>query len=415
MSLDRVFEDAVNSKQVPGISALALDKDGKILYRGCFGTTNTNNPHASKISPDTSFLIWSCTKLVTCVAALQLLEQGKLSLDDPVEKHVPEIKEIKILDGFDSDGKPKYRDPKVTMTVRHLMTHTAGFTYDFFDEGTLKHRLALGQTPATILATGGWHEFTTPLLHEPGERYTYGINIDWLGFCIEAISGMRLEEYIKENILHPLGMNDSGSHLRPDQIDKFMVVHMKDQQGNITPNLDIKSPDKPDKFGGGHYLTATIDDYGKFLLTILNNGTHPGSKTQILKEETVSKYIFTDHLHDICSSDGVGIASSALPPATRNGEFLPGIKKTWSCGLLINEEDTKYGRKRGSGMWAGLGNDYYWMDRESGKLGVVFSNVLPFLDESISDCFDALEKSVYGHKLTNETEGKNYKVEPWIA
>lgn len=142
------FEAVAEARKVPGIAAIALDRSGDVLFKGVFGTTNNDDSSAAALTPTTPIIIWSCTKLVTSVAALQLLEQGKLALDDPVEGYVPQIKEIQVLEGFKDDGSPILRAPKTKATILMLMTHTAGFTYDFF--GSKHLRLAQLRQTATV-------------------------------------------------------------------------------------------------------------------------------------------------------------------------------------------------------------------------------------------------------------------------
>ena len=393
--LDQIFKAASKAKKIPGVGALVLDKSGDVLFKGTYGSTSLDDPAAPSLTSRTPIMIWSCTKLVTSVAALQLVEQGKLHLDDLVEKYVPNIANIQVLEGFTPDGQPIFRPPKTKATVLMLMTHTAGFTYDLFDKDTFKWRNQAGQGQSEYVAVGSMQNFESPLAFDPGTRYEYGVNTDWLGFVVEAISGMPLNAYIEENILKPLGMNDSGSHVKEGASQLF--IHFRGEDGGLTAAPSIGCATAPERFGGGHYMYSTVDDYSTFLLTILNSGTNPHSKAQILKKETVEEYLFKDQIHKICSNDGVGVVTTANPVLSSEGEFLPGLEKGWSCGLMLNLEESPKGRKAGSGQWAGLGNLYYWLDPKDGKLGLVMSGVLPFLDREILHLFDALERAVYGH------------------
>lgn len=397
--LNSQFKTAVDAKKVPGVGAVALDKSGKVLYKGTFGTTNINNPSAPQLTDTTPIIIWSCTKIFTTVAALQLLEQGKLKLDDLVEKYVPKIKKMQVLEGFDEQGEPKYRAPKTKATVLMLMTHTAGFAYDFFDEASLRWRIWSKRQPATYIATGEYADVENPLIYDPGERFNYGCNTDWLGFVIESISGLKLDQYIQENILHPLHLKNTGAHHHNAQ---KLDIHFRGDNGtlNANPSLDLNA--SPEFHGGGHYLSSTLDDFSQFLLTLLNNGQHPVSKTRILQDETVKEYLFTDQIHKICSNTGIGDVKSYIQQVSVNGELLPGLRKGWSCGLMLNPEGSLKGRSPGSGFWAGLGNLYYWIDPVEGKLGLVMSQVLPFMDPPILNLFDALERAVYGYEGSKE-------------
>lgn len=403
--LDSIFQAPVKAKKVPGVAAIALGKSGDVIFKGTYGTTNLDDPAAPSLTSTTPLMIWSCTKLVTSVAALQLVEQGKLHLDDPVEKHVPSIAQIQVLEGFKPDGQPILRAPKTKATILNLMTHTAGFTYDSFNKDTFQWRKQVGQNPNELVTVGSMQCFESPLAFDPGTRYEYGVNTDWLGFVVEAISGMPLNAYIEKNILKPLGMNDSGSHAASQ-----MVIHLRGEDGALVAAPPIVCAPAPERFGGGHYLYSTLDDYSAFLLTILNNGTHPSSKVEILKEETVEEYLFKDQTHKICSNKGVGVITTTDPAGSSEGEFLPGLEKGWSCGFMFNFEASPKGRSAGSGQWAGMGNLYYWLDPKAGKLGLVMSGILPFMDKEILQLFDELERAVYGHESASDAGNANFCV-----
>lgn len=404
--LNSQFQAAVNAKKVPGVGAIALDKSGRVLYKGTFGTTNINDPSAPKLTDTTPIIIWSCTKIFTTVAALQLMEQGKFKLDDLVEKYVPRIKKMQVLEGFDELGEPIYRDPKTKATILMLMTHTAGFAYDFFDEDSLRWRIWSKRQPATYMATGEYADVENPLIFDPGERFNYGCNTDWLGFVIESISGLKLDQYIDQNILQPLGLKDTGALHRGQKLD----IHFRGEDGMLTANPGLDLHPSPEFHGGGHYLSSTLGDFSQFLLTLLNGGQHPTSGTRILNASTVKEYLFTDQVHKICSTDGIGDVVSHIQQVSLNGELLPGLKKGWSCGLMLNPEGSLKGRTAGSGFWAGLGNLYYWIDPEAGKLGLVMSQVLPFMDPPILGLFDELERTVYGFESAkkNGEVGSNW-------
>jgi len=404
--LSKTFQAAVDAKKVPGVSAIALDKSGRVLFKSAFGTTNIDDPSAPPLTEKTPVMLWSCTKLVTTVAALQLMEQEKLQLDDLVERHVPKVQKLQVLDGWDAQGEPKYRAPTKKPTVLHLMTHTAGFSYDFFDEPSLCWRMWSGRSPAAYVTSGKYEDVENPLIFDAGERYNYGCSTDWLGLVVEAVSGMRLENYIEQNILKPLGMDDTGAELKGRKLD----VHFRGEDGKLTPRPDLKPAVNAEMYGGGHYLFSTLDDYSTFLLVILNNGKHPQSGVRILEGNTVREYLFTDQIHKICSSDGVGKFKSCIQRVSQDGEFLPGLKKGWSCGLMLNPEGSPKGRGAGSGSWAGMGNLYYWLDPKAGILGLFMTEILPFMDVEALHLFDELERAVYGHQASEKIGevGGNY-------
>jgi methyl acetate hydrolase len=411
--VEQACKAATDAKKIPGVAAIALDRSGKQLFKGAYGVTNLNDAStAEPVTSSTPFMIWSCTKIVTSVCALQLVEQGKLQLDDFVEKYVPEIANIKVIDGFNDDGSPKLREPKTKATILMLMTHTAGFAYDFFDPTTLAYHTYIKRTPANYGSGERAYFFDTPILFDPGSRYNYGINTDWLGFVVEAISGLKLNEYVQKNILDPLGMKDSGAQIKNGSFaERGALIHFRGEDGSLTANPAMAYAENPDVYGGGHFLYSTLDDFSTFLLALLNGGTEPRSGVQILKKETVSEYLFEDQIHKICSADGIGEIDTTIPMLSLKGTFLPGQKKGWSCGLMLNEGSLK-GRSAGSGSWAGLGNLYFWIDPKGGKLGLIMTGILPFMDTEVLHLFDELERAVYGHESSKEIgeAGGNYSV-----
>ena len=225
--------------------------------------------------------------------------------------------------------------------------------------------------------------FTSPLRFDPGTKYMYGVNIDWVGFIVEVVSGQKLADYVKQHILDPLGMKDSGTQASSDQ---RLLVHMKDESGTLTANPDANLSKNPEVHGGGHYLYSTLDDYAQFLVAICNGGKSPTTGAEILKPETVKKYLFTDLLPEVPNwnpgaEKDVGVLKDIPVKVLSNeGEFMGGVKKGWSAGLMVNLEENGSldggvdgkGRGKGSGAWAGLGNNYFWIDPEAGKVSLIF-------------------------------------------
>ena len=409
--LDPIFQGMVDSGRIPGAAAVALDASGKYLFNKGYGNTTAGDPNSPKVIPHTPAMIWSCTKLITCTSILQLVEQGKIKLGDPAEKYISEIGKIQRLLGFNEDGSPKLEAPKKPITILNLLTHTSGFAYDFFNQDMMQWRIAKEQPPVSYVTVSSMVEYETPLVFEPGERWEYGVNQDWLGMIIQKVTGLRLDEYVDNNIVVPLGLKNTGATLSEEQSKNFFVVHAKDAEGKLTPT-PMRMVENPPVMPGGHYLYSSCDDYCQFLLALLNNGTHPLSNATILKPETVKNYLFKDMLPTVgCSGEGVGDVPSTVPQVTNTGSLLPGIDKGWSCGGLINNEDNPNGRSKGSMMWAGLGNCYFWVDPVAGKLGYVVSEILPFFDADILHLADALERAVYGKPMAKEIgeRGSNFE------
>ena len=200
--VDQVLREAVNAGGVPGVVAIGATDNG-VVYEGAFGPS---------ITADSVFWIASMTKAVTATACMQLVEEGKLQLDQPMGKLLPQLESPKVLDGFDSNGAPKLRPAKGEITLRHLLTHTAGFTYSTWSEPMTQYEKVTG-TPFVGECKNA--TFNLPLEFDPGERWQYGINIDWVGKAVEAVSDQSLEIYFPREYFRTVG-NDR--HWLPHQL-----------------------------------------------------------------------------------------------------------------------------------------------------------------------------------------------------
>ncbi len=203
--IDQALRRAVETGEVPGVVALAASEEGPI-YQGAFGVRCLDA--GPTMTLDTVFRIFSMTKAITCVAALQLVEAGRLRLDAPVpDIGEPALARPQVLDGFDAAGRPLLRPARRPITLRHLMTHTAGFTYEFWNRDMARYVETTGAPP---IMSGTLAAYRRPLSFDPGERWEYGINIDWVGRIVEAVSGQKLDAYMRDRIFAPLGMRDTG-------------------------------------------------------------------------------------------------------------------------------------------------------------------------------------------------------------
>ena len=371
----------------PGVVAMVTDRKGNI-YEGCAGLRELGKPQP--MTPDSVMAIFSTTKAMTGTAIMQLVEEGRLALSDPAKKYVPELAELQVLDGFDAAGQPKTRAPKRDITVNDLMLHISGLCYEFFSHDDLKYRTAKG-IPTVV--SSSFASIRTVLLHEPGERWTYGVNIDWLGRIVEQQRGKRLGEVFKERIFAPLGMTDIGFTMTDSMQARRAVLHDRAQDGKLTPLPDLILPQPPEMDMGGHGLYSTVGEYMKFIRMFLNDGAGPNGR--VLKAETV----------DAMSKNGLpaGMSSggwkTSIPSLSNDGEFDPGVAKTWAYTFQRNEETTATGRPAGSLMWAGLGNLFYWIDRKNGIGGYFGTQILPFQDVASYPGFVDFEAAVYRHAL----------------
>ena len=381
-AIDKMLERAAGTGDVPGVVAMATDRDGTI-YQGAFGKRVLGQPAA--MSLDTVAWIASMTKAVTGAAAMQLVEQGKLDLDAPAEAVVGELARAHVLQGFDATGQPKMRAPKRPMTLRHLLTHTAGFGYEIWNGDVAAYQTAKN-VPGIISCQNA--ALNTPLLFDPGEKWLYGINIDWAGKMVEAVSGKRLGAYMQENLFAPLGMSSTAFKITPAMRERLAKIHQRGDDDVLTPQLDLEIPQDAEFDMGGGGLYSTAGDYLKFVRMILNRGQANG--TQVLRPETVDQ-MSRNNMGD----SRVSPLKTVVPALSNDAEFFPGMSKTWGLTFQINDETAPTGRPAGGLMWAGLANSYYWIDPKTGIGGVYLTQVLPFADKKALPLYYAFETAFY--------------------
>lgn len=385
-ALDALLHQSVHRHGgVPGVVAMVTDRQGN-LYEGAAGTRELGNP-AMPMATDAVFAIFSTTKAMTVTCALQLIEEGLLSLNDPVDRYLPEIAELQVLTGFDAAGQPQTRAPRRKITINDLFLHTSGLSYEFFSAGDLQYRTARG-IPTIVSCT--FESIRSVLLHDPGARWSYGVNIDWLGRVVEKIRGKRLGEVMRERLFAPLNMVDIGFTMSPQMAGRRVSIHDRNEHGQLTPLPDLVLPQPPEMDCGGHGLYATVGEYMKFIRMILNDGMGEGGR--VLKPETIA-LMGKDGLAELgLSSTGW---TTSIPSLSNSGEFFAGQDKGWSYSFLFNREKTPTGRPAGSMMWTGLANCFYWIDRQTGIGAYWASQILPFQDAVAYPSFVEFESTVY--------------------
>ncbi|HEY5856782.1 MAG TPA: serine hydrolase domain-containing protein [Aldersonia sp.] len=385
-SADAVLKRAVTAESpVPGVVAMVTDRTGNI-YEGAAGNRRVDDDTA--MTTDDVFALFSTTKAITATAALQLVEENRLDLDAPAKHYLPALGEVAVLDGFDAHGEPLVRTPKHDITTRMLLTHTAGFGYDFFNENYRRLAEEKGQ-PSVITATNA--ALTTPLLFDPGERWEYGSNLDWCGLVVEAVHGERLGDVFAARIFEPLGMEHTTFALDDALRSRLADVHARNADGSLTP-MGFELPSPPEVHMGGHGLYGTVGDYMKFIRMWLNDGA--GERGRVLAPETVRMAV-GNHLGDLAVTPLPGV----IPTLSNDAEFFPGITKSWSLPFMINNEPAPTGRPAGALGWAGLANLFYWIDRRNGVGGFWATQVLPFGDATSFGGYLRFETALYESAL----------------
>jgi len=364
--LDKVLRTAVEQKRVPGVVAMVATADGA-AYEGAIG-----------LNKDTIFAIASMTKPITSAAVMQLVEAGKVRLEEPVATYLPELGKVQVLEGS------TLRSSKSAVTVRQLLTHTSGFGYEFMN-AVLHDYVAQGKAPS--MESGGDGFLQSPLLFDPGTRWEYGINTDWLGRLVERVTGQSLEAYFRLRIFEPLGMRDSYFNVPVDKQPRLAALFRRTEDGSLAQ--EKSQPLEPVEFfsgGGGLYSTAA--DYLKFEQAILAGG-QLGSQ-RILKSETVAEM----------GHNQIGILmlrpfSSVMPEVLRDGYSLPGGLDKFGLGFGLNSRPLNNGRGANTMSWAGINNTFFWIDREKKVCAVLMSQMLPFGDAGPAKLGEDFDSAVY--------------------
>jgi methyl acetate hydrolase len=379
--IDQLLRQKSDAKEIPGVVAMAANSK-EVIYQGAYGKRDLSKDDA--MTADSVFWIASMTKAVTAAGAMQLVEQGELSLDAPIGKVLPDLAAPQVLEGFDAKGEPKLRPAKNPITLRHLMTHTAGLCYDLWNGDMVKYLERTG-TPGIISCKNA--ALKTPIMSDPGTRWEYGTNIDFVGKAVEAVSGKRLDAYLRDHLLTPLGTSDTGFKIGESQRKRLVGMHARGADGSLAP-IPFELEQDPEFHMGGGGLYGTAADYIKFTQMILNKGR--GNGNQVLKPETVA-LMCQNHIGDLNMTRMI----SALPDFTNDVDLYPDMVKKWGLSFLINTAKTPEGRSPGSLAWAGLANTYFWIDPSRDVAGVILMQMLPFVDKKCLEAFAGFERGVY--------------------
>lgn len=382
--LDRILAEAVASGDVAHAAGVVTDANEQ-LYQGQAGPCRLGEA-GRPLTEDTVYWIHSMTKPLTAAGVMQLVERGRLGLDDDCGALVPALSRPNVLEGFDAAGRPKLRPANGAITLRRLLTHTAGFVYDIWNP---QQRDWLEQAGITRVDFYDDPATCPPLAFDPGSRWEYGINIDWAGKVLEAVTGETLEAYLRAHLLEPLGMTSTGYVLTPSIRQRLSGVHQRDADGTIhAVDFPLPAEQDPRTFTGGGQMFGSAADYARFMRMILNGGELDGRR--VLGADTV-RLMAENHMGDI----PVTGMPAALPASTYPFELYPGVPKRWGLSFMINMQDLPGGRRAGSLAWGGLRNTYFWIDPASGLGAALFTQMLPFVDPKTLALLDRFERAVY--------------------
>ena len=371
--IDAALQAKVAAGEIPGVVAMAANQES-VVYQGAFGLRSMAT--ATPMSSDTIFRIASMVKLLTSVAALQLVERGKLKLDEPAGSIDPTLGSPQVLAGFDLKGIPQLRTAEKPLTLRNLLTHTSGFSYPLWDSNVIRYRKFARGHPGLP---------RMPLMFEPGTRWAYGGSLDRVGRMVEIAGGQSLDTYFRDNITGPLGMTDTGFSITDQQRAREASLHVRKADGKLEPQ-PLEKP-KPSVPSGGGSLYSTAPDYLALLQALLAGGSFRGAS--ILKPETVA-LMSTNQIGDI----EAGKLKTTNPALSNDVDFFPGARLRWGLGHMINAGPVRDGRSAGSLTWAGLFNTYYWIDPGLRIAGVIMMQILPFADPLALKTYRQFERGI---------------------
>jgi len=376
-ALDASLRGAIEARDVPGVVALVTNRE-RVLYRSAFGVADVAT--ARPLNSDALFRIASMTKPVTSVALMQLIEQGRLGLDDPAEKYLPELAGLKVFESFDrATGAYVLRAASRPPTVKHFLTHTSGLAYPFTSEIWRDFKPCAGEK----------YPFGGPLLFDPGERWHYSTSTDVVGELVEVVSGQKLEDYFRQHILAPLKMDDTSYNV-PEAKGPRLAAQQQRGGARMDGAIELQNPQLGltiAPIGGGGGLASTADDYGRFMRMLLNGGALDG--VRVLKAETVA-LMGQNHIGAV----SVPAHKSALPRSA-DFTFIDDGQDKWGLGFLVTANQLQGKRSPGSLSWGGINNTYFWIDPARGIAGVIMMQYLPFADARALAVYDAFERGAY--------------------
>lgn len=377
--LDNIIGDAVAQQDTPYLVAMTGNRAG-VTWSGAAGQAAPGKP----ADLNTVFRIFSMSKAVGSMAAMMLMDRGKLSADATVQSILPEFADMKLLDGFDAMGQPLLRAPRVQATVRHLATHTSGLAYEFWN-ARMGRCMAATQAPSILAGTKSSAFY--PLQFEPGTQWDYGIGIDWLGLVVQKVAGQSIDQFCHEQIFSPLAMNDTSFEVSDSQLPRLASVKIRGEDGQFG-DFALAPPANPEFYGMGHALYSSAPDYMRFLRMVMNGGALDGSR---LISEAGLTTMLSNQIGDIA----IPVLHSTAPPISADVELFPGKRKSHSMAFMRFDEDIPGMRHAGSQGWAGVLNSHYWLDPKADVIGVLMTQALPFADPRFMKTYEAFERATY--------------------
>ncbi|GKT47065.1 acyltransferase LovD [Colletotrichum spaethianum] len=400
-SFEEYITKAVRDGVLPGAVLYAKDKSannkGDLDYSKIISPSSPS--HIPALQPSTTLFLASATKLITTVAVLQLVERGLVTLDEDISSHVPALASQQVLRGFEKgeEGKPILEPRNNPLTLRALLTHSAGTAYDFLSPSLIQRWQALH---GIVPVSGGDVEarFSYPLLHQPGEDWTYGNGIDWAGRVVEVLTGVDLGSYMQTNIFGPLGLT-SFTFSRAEVVRQGTLWPLSGRDpstGKVVPYTGLDLEAGATSPLGGQGLYGRMDEYVQILHSLLVDDG------KLLRPETAAA-MFEPQLGEVPKR---ALLREMEDPSWTVGDFPVTREYDWGLGGLLVDGDAHPHRKRGMLIWGGAANISWWIDREAGLAGVFGTQIMPSGEVVTEDYIKAFEGEMYARVAALKRGGK---------
>ncbi|KAH8647089.1 beta-lactamase/transpeptidase-like protein [Tricladium varicosporioides] len=399
-NIKKTIDTATSSPTtIPGCVFIAINRTGEEILSHASGLRGLES--GEKMNMESVFWIASCTKMIAGIACMQLVERGVVGLDDPdgVEKFCPELKDMKILKGFLEDGKPNLVEKKNRITLRMLLSHTAGFGYTFFNPEIRRFGFPAGINEFS----GRFDDMTAPLLFEPGSKFNYGTNVDWAGVLVERATKMSLNDYCQQHIFAPLNIENISFFPSDYMKSHLAYMHQRYPDGRLIPrehilHAPLSTADPKTIFNSaGAGCFAQPREYVKIIAMLLNDGEAPGGGKRVLKRETVEE-MFSNQIPDMPNFGREPIQSAISELTNPIPELYPqphDQPQGWGLSFMLTIHEGATGRGKNTGWWAGLPNLFWWCDREKGVGGMIASQIVPFADPQVMGLWAQVESAIY--------------------
>jgi CubicO group peptidase (beta-lactamase class C family) len=375
--LDLIITEAVDHKHLPFAVAVVANRSG-VLWEGSAGQASPSKAAGA----DTFFRFFSMTKAIGSLAAMMMVDRGKVTLDTPMVEVMPELKRVQVLESIGSEG-PVFRSPRRPITLRHLLTHTSGLNYGEWHAKMYQFH-ATPEFKHIFEGTRTAMEY--PLMYDPGDDWAYGIGIDWAGRMVQELDGRTIDAFCHEDIFEPLGMRRTAFEAEFDRENLAQLV-TRGPDGDFVP-MEWGAPSHPEIYGMGSATYGVAGDYVRFLRAVLNRGELDGRR--VISEEGIEPML-ENQIGDM----SVPAMRTTEPETYVDVELFPGHRKTHTAGFIRLEEDVPGMRRAGSLTWAGAANTHYWIDPAKDLTAVLMTQSLPFCDRRYMKVYDAFEREVY--------------------